>query len=171
MPRRPSLDVLERDARAADLYRRGLTYRQIAAEVGFRSPQSVGDAIRRHARESARDPLAQAEATALMLERLQDYRRLMWRVATSRHYVTTQAGKLATGPDGQPLVDDGPVCHAVDRLLKCDQEEARLRDLYPAAKSRVEVITEDAIDAELGELARQIAVNDARTAAADTGPA
>ena len=53
MPRRPSVDVLERDARAADLYRRGLTYRQIAAEVGFRSPQSAGDAIRRHAATAA----------------------------------------------------------------------------------------------------------------------
>ena len=42
MPRRPSVEVMERDARAADLYRRGLTYRQIATEVGFRSPQSVG---------------------------------------------------------------------------------------------------------------------------------
>jgi hypothetical protein len=55
----------------------------------------------------------------------------------------------------------------VDRLLKCDQEEARLRDLYPATKSRVEVITEDVIDAELADVARQIAANDAR-AAADT---
>jgi len=50
--------------------------------------------------------------------------------------------------------------------------ELRLRDLYPAAKSRVEVITEDALDAEMAEIARKIALNDAREAsAADTGAA
>ncbi len=169
MPRRPSVDALERDARAADLYRRGLTYRQIAAEVGFRSPQSVGDAIRRHARASASASLGGPDAIQMMLDRLQDYRRLAWRVATSRSYVTTQAGKVAAGPDGAPLIDNDPVLRALDRLLKFDQEESRLRDLYAPAKSRVEVITEDVFDAEIADLAKRVAENDA--AAADTSTA
>jgi hypothetical protein len=172
MPRRPSVDVMERDAQAADLYRRGLTYRQIAAQLGFRSPQSVGDAIRRHARLAVGGALGGPEFTQIMLDRLQDYRRAAWRVATARHYVTSQSGKLSMGPDGSPLLDDDPVLRALDRLLRFDQEESRLRDLYPAAKSRVEVITEDAVDAEMAEIARQIALNDARQARpADTGAA
>jgi len=157
VPRRPSLEVIERDARAADLYRRGLTYRQIAAEVGFRSPQSAGDAIRRHARATAAASLGGPDAIQVMLDRLQDYRRLAWRVATARHYVTTQAGKVATGPDGAPLVDDDPILRALDRLLRLDQEESKLRDLYAPAKSRVEVITEDVIDAECAQLVQEIA--------------
>lgn len=170
MPGRRSLATMEKDAQAADLFRRGLTYKQISQQMGWRSPNAAFEAVRRAARDSAKDPLAQAEALALILDRLQDYRRLMWRVATTKHYVVSvQSGKIAHGPDGQPLVDDGPVCHAVDRLLKCDQEEARLRDLYPAAKSRVEVITEDAVDAELARLTEEIGKADA--AAADTRPA
>lgn len=169
MPGRRSLATMEKDAQAADLFRRGLTYKQISQQMGWRSPNAAFEAVRRAARDSAKDPLAQAEALALILDRLQDYRRLMWRVATSKHYVTTQAGKIVTDKDGKPLTDDGPVCHAVDRLLKCDQEEARLRDLYPAAKSRVEVITEDAVDAELARLAQEIGQADA--AAADPRPA
>ena len=167
MPARRSIESMEKDARAADLFRRGLTYRQISEQMGWRSPAAAHQAVRRAARDAAKDPLAQAEALALLLERLQDYRRLMWRVATTKHYVVSlQSGKTAVGPDGQPLVDDAPVMHAVDRLLKCDQEEARLRDLYPAAKSRVEVITEDVVDRELADVARQIAENDARAARA-----
>ena len=53
--------------------------------------------------------------------------------------------------------------------MRTDDIEAKLRDLYAAAKSRVEVITEDVVDAELAELARRVAENDA--AAADTGTA
>lgn len=164
MPGRRSLATMEKDAQAADLFRRGLTYKQISQQMGWRSPNAAFEAVRRAARDAAQDPLAQAEALALILDRLQDYRRLMWRVATTKHYATTQAGIIVKGPDGQPLVDDGPVCHAVDRLLKCDQEEARLRDLYPAAKSRVEVITEDAVDAELARLAQEIGQADAAAA-------
>jgi len=56
------------------------------------------------------------------------------------------------------------VLRALDRLAKIDDIELRLRDLYPAAKSRVEIITEDTLDAECAMLARQVAENDAAAA-------
>jgi hypothetical protein len=157
--RRRSAETMERDARAADLFRRGLSYRQIGAELGV-SGHSAFEAVRRAAMDAARDSLANAEALTLMLERQQDYRRLVWRVATAKHYHVTQTGAMAKGPDGQPLIDDGPVLQAVDRLEKIDDMEAKLRGLYAAARSRVEVITEDAVDAELNRLAREIAEAD-----------
>lgn len=151
MPRRRSTVTMERDFRAYDLFRRGLSYRQIGTELGV-SHQSAFEAVRRAARDAAGDPLVAAEAHTLMLERLQDYRRQAWRVLTARHYVTTQAGEVATGPDGAPLLDDDPVLRALDRLLKIEDHEARLRGLYAPAKSRVEVITEDVVDAEIARL-------------------
>lgn len=160
MPARRSLDTMERDAQAADLFRRGLTYRQISAQMGWRSPNAAFLAVRRAARDAATDSLAATEALQLMLSRQQDYRRLVWRVAMAKHYVTTQTGAMALGPDGQPLLDDAPVLNAVDRLVKIDQEEARLLGLYAPAKSRVEVITEDAVDAEIAKLAEEIAQAD-----------
>ena len=167
MPRRRSVETIERDQRAYDLFRRGLSYRQIGAELGV-SHQSAFDAVRRAARDNAMDPLEAQAARQVFLDRFQDYRRSAQRVLAARHYVTVQSGKIVTGPDGSPLVDDDPVLRALDRLLKVDDMELRLRDLYPAAKSRVEVITEDIIDAELAMVARQIAENDARAAAAGT---
>lgn len=157
MPRRRSAQTMERDAKAYDLFRRGLSYRQIAAEMGY-SANAAFEAVRRAAKDNAVDPLEAAEARQVFLDRFQDYRRAAQRVLSTRHYVASaQSGKLAYGPDGQPLLDDDPVLRALDRLCKIDDMELRLRDLYPAAKSRVEVITEDAVDAECARLAAEIA--------------
>lgn len=170
MPRRRSAETMERDQQAYDLFRRGLSYRQIASQLGYQSHASVQDAVRRAAKDNASDPLEQAEARQAFYDRLQDYRRAAQRVLSTKHYaVTGQTGKIVAGPDGQPLLDDDPVLRALDRLLKIDDMELRLRDLYPAAKSRVEVITEDVVDAEMAMLMKQVAENDAR--AADTGTA
>jgi hypothetical protein len=168
VPQRRTLEAMEKDSKAADLYRRGLTYRQIAAELGWRSPNAAFEAVRRAARDAGRDSLAAAEALTMMLERLQDYRRLVYRVAVAKHYVTTQAGNVVHY-DGKPVLDDAPVLQAVDRLLKTDDTEAKLLGLYAPAKSRVEVITEDVFDAEIADLAKRVAENDA--AAADTSAA
>ena len=161
MPARRSLEAMERDQQAADLYRRGLTYRQISSQLGWKSPRSAFEAVRRAARDAGRNSLASAEALRLMLDRQQDYRRIAYRVLTTKHYVvSTATGIIARGPDGQPLVDDAPVLNALDRLVRIDQEEAKLLGLYAPAKSRVEVITEDAVDAELKRLAEEIAQAD-----------
>lgn len=156
MPRRRSAETMERDQRAYDLFRRGLSYRQIGAELGV-SHQSAFDAVRRAASDNAVDPFEAAAARQVFLDRFQDYRRSAQRVLAAKHYVTTQSGRLTLGPDGSPLVDDEPVLRALDRLVKIDDMELRLRDLYPAAKQRVEVITEDAVDAECRKLIGEIA--------------
>ena len=150
-------ETMEKDAQAYDLFRRGLSYRQIAAQIGWKSPKSAFEAVRRGARDNALDPLEAAEARQAFLDRFQDYRRAAQRVLSARHYLTSQTGRLALGPDGQPLLDHDPVLRALDRLYKVDDMELRLRDLYPAAKSRVEVITEDAVDAELSRLRDELA--------------
>ncbi len=174
MPARRTAEQMERDHRAYDLFRRGLSYRQIAAEMDWRSPSRAFDAVRRAARDNAADPLESAEARQAVFDRLQDYRRAAQRVLTAKHYMVSQGGKLVLGPgpEGQPLLDGDPVLRALGMLLRLEQEENRLRDLYPPSRSRVEVITEDAVDAEMAEIARKIALNDARQArAADTGAA
>ncbi len=168
MPRRRSVETIERDHRAYDMFRRGMSYRQIGAELGI-NEKTAWEAVRRAARENASDPLEQAAERQVALDRLQDYRRAAQRVLMGRHYQASQSGKLVLGPDGStPLPDPDPPLRALAQLRWIEQEDNRLRDLYPAVKSRVEVITEDIIDAELAMVARQIAENDARAAAAGT---
>lgn len=158
MPRRRSAETMERDHRAYDLFRRGLSYRQIGAELGF-SHQAASDAIRRAAKDNASDPLEQAEARQAFLDRFQDYRRAAQRQLSARHYVTVQSGKIVygPGPDPQPLVDGEPNMRALDRLLKIDDMELRVRDLYPPARSRIEVVDDDVARALADETEREIA--------------
>jgi hypothetical protein len=149
MPRRRDVTTMERDHKAYDLFRRGLSYRQIAAQLEYKSHSAAFDAVRRAAKDNAVDPLEAAAARQVFLDRFQDYRRSAQRVLNATHYVT--------------------VLRALDRLTKIDDMELKLRDLYPAAKSRVEVITEDAVDAECARLVAEI--DEREAAAADPGAA
>lgn len=171
MARRRTFAAMERDAKAADLYRRGLSYRQIAAELGWRSSNAAYQAVQRAVADAAACPRAAGEARQLMLDRLQDYRRVAWRVASTRHYAVSQGGKVAVNPvTEEPLLDDGPVLAALDRLLKTDEREARLLGLDAPAQSRVQVITEDMVDAELQRLEDALGDHDG-AGAAGAGPA
>lgn len=162
MPARRSAEQMQRDQRAYDLFRRGLSYRQIATEVGYKTPSAAHTAVRRAARDNATDPLDAAEQRQAFLDRFQDYRRTAQRVLTTRHYATSHAGHLIPLPGGAGhLTDDTPVLHALDRLLKIDDMELRLRGLYPPARARVEVVTEDMLDAEIARLATEIGEREA----------
>lgn len=151
---------MERDARAYELFRRGLSYQAIARELGLRSKSAAFDAVRRAARDNAADPLDAEEQRQAFYDRLQDYRRSAQRILATRHYVTSQAGKLVYGPGPEPqvLVDDAPVLAALDRLVKIDDQECRLRGLYPPTKHEVRQI--DAIDARLLDLADKVGLGD-----------
>lgn len=157
MPARRTAEQMERDQRAYDLFRRGLSYRQIAAELGYKAISGAHTAVRRAARDNASDPLDAEEQRQAFYDRFQDYRRAAQRVLTTRHYVTNQAGKLIDGPDGGYLLDDAPVLAALDRLVKVDDTEIRLRGLYPPTKARIEVVDDDVARALADEMEREIA--------------
>lgn len=156
MPPRRSAETMERDQQAYDLFRRGQTYRQIAAELDI-SHQTAFEAVRRAAKEAASDPFEAAEARQAALDRLQDYRRAMQRILTARHYQATQGGKLITDPDGNPMLDTGPWVSAMGQLRWIEQEDNRLRDLYPPTRSRVEVVDEDIARALVDQMEAELA--------------
>jgi hypothetical protein len=157
VPARRSAEQMEKDQRAYDLFRRGLSYRQISAEMGYRTPSAAYSAVRRAARDNAADPLDAEEQRQAFYDRYQDYRRAAQRVLATRHYVTTQSGKLVDGPDGEFLVDDAPVLQALDRLVKVDDQELRLRGLYPPARARIEVVDDEVARALVDQMEAEIA--------------
>jgi transposase-like protein len=157
MPARRTAAQMEKDARAYDLFRRGLSYRQVAAEMDWKSPNAAFEAVRRAARDNAADPLEQAEARQAALDRLQDYRRAMQRILAARHYKSTESGKTATGPDGKPLADTAPWTTAMGQLRWIEQEDNRLRDLYPPSRARIEVADDEVIRALVDQTEAQIA--------------
>jgi hypothetical protein len=167
MGRRRSLATRENDARALEFRRRGLSYEQISAQMEWRSPSAAYQSVQRALADSARE--ASEEVRQIEAARLDELTRTLMRVLATKHYVVSAAsGVVAKHPETkQLLLDDGPVIQAVSGLLRISERRSKLLGLDAPVKSRVEVITEDVIDAELADVARQIAANDAR-AAADT---
>ena len=169
MARRRSLATRENDARALEFRRRGLSYEQISAQMEWRSPSSAHESVQRALADSARE--ASEEVRQIEAARLDELTRTLMRVLATKHYVVSVAsGVVAKHPEtGQPLQDDAPVIQAVAGLVRISERRAKLLGLDAPARARVEVITEDVVDAELAELARRVAENDA--AAARTGTA
>jgi len=169
MPRRRSVADRDRDARAVELRRRHLNYAQIAAEMDYADKSGAYLAVQRGLADMAQD--AGAEVRQMELDRLDDIARGFQRIFATRHYVVSVgAGKVVMDPakPGVPLVDDAPVIQAGLALLRVMERRAKYLGLDAPTKSRVEVITEDVIDAEVAALARQVADNDAAAAGSRT---
>lgn len=158
MPRGRSIATRERDAQAVELKRNGLTHRQIADQLGYKSPASVHEAISRGLKDCYRE--SGPEVLQMQLDRLEMYRRHALRVLTGKHIAHSNGRVVINPADGKPVLDPMPVLHALDRLVRIDQEVNKLNDLYPASKSRVEVVTRDMIEDEIRDLEQALASND-----------
>ena len=142
-----------------------MTYDQIAAEMDYADPSGAWRAVQRALKDAFREEAP--ELLQMEADRLDALRRLFERIAATKHVHVTASGKVAVHPEtGNPLVDDGIVLQAGMALLRVSESFRRMKGLDAPAKSRVEVITEDVVDAELADLARRVAENDA--SAADT---
>jgi hypothetical protein len=125
-------DTAERDAEAARLRSRGLSYRQIAAQLGM----DVGNAHRAVQRAMAAivaEPAA--DAIAFELDRLDQLYRAALAVLEARH-ITVSNGRVVE-LDGVPLPDDGPVLQAIDRLVRISESRRKLLGLDQPVKAQV----------------------------------
>lgn len=124
-----SLTAAKNDAHAAELRTAGWTYRRIAAELDM-SVSSAHGAVQRVLKETVRE--AGDDLRALELERLDaELERLTdledaARTVLDRKHVTVSHGRIihTADPDTgeeQPLIDDGPVLQAIDRLIRIDE--------------------------------------------------
>ena len=161
MPRKRTIADSDRDARAVDLRRRHLNYRQIAAEMGYQDASGAHRAVERglaDARQDASEAVKQIE-----LDRLDDIARGFQRVFATKHYVVSVgAGKVVMDPQrpGEPLIDDSPVIQAGLALLRVMERRAKYLGIDAPARTRVEVIGEDTVDSEIKRLESKLAAND-----------
>src|SRR6266567_8096904 len=65
---------------------------------------------------------------------------------------TVSGGKIVQDENGETLLDDGPVLQATDRLVKIAARRATLLGLDAPARSRIEVITPEMVEAEIARL-------------------
>jgi hypothetical protein len=144
-----------RDAEALGCRARGWTYEQVAAEMGYSDRSAARKACERAMASAVRDTTE--EAKTLILMDLNAAKQAVLEVLRANHLVISDGRVVKL--DDEPLPDDEPVLKAVDRLVKIDQELAKIYGAY--APSKHEVRTIDAIDARLIELADSMAPVDA----------
>jgi hypothetical protein len=150
--RRRTIAERDRDFQAVDLHRRGLSYRQIATQLGYKSHVSVGAAITRALAEQ-QGPAVE-EARKVEEDKLDDLTRVQWRILGQR-FIAVSNGRVMLHPvTDEPMEDVGPHQQATALLLRIAERRAKLRGLDQPA--RVEVRTLDEIDARLIELADQV---------------
>lgn len=127
---------VEHDAEAARLRGQGLTYRAIAKKMG--TSVSVAHArVQSAFRATLAEPAEQARAVELA--RLEDAHDHALAVLLREH-LTVSHGKIIVGPDGNPLIDDGPILQAIDRIRALSESRRKLLGLD--APSRVSVDAE-----------------------------
>jgi hypothetical protein len=139
---------VDRDMRAGDLRAAGLTWSQVAQEMGYGDPTG---AYRAAHRAWARMPVEEvSESRGIELSKLDRRERVLLRVMTSKHYVVDR-GRVVTWK-GDPLIDDAPIIAASNALGQIQTARARLLGLNAPTKRYVEVITEDAVQNEIRRL-------------------
>ncbi|WP_326642900.1 hypothetical protein OG884_18760 [Streptosporangium sp. NBC_01755] len=151
-----SLETATRDAEAARLRTRGLTYRQIADELGMAGPGKAHEAVRRVLAETTQE--AADDLRMVELERLDEMYQAALKVLETEHYAVSHGRVIYLEEGGPPLTDDGPVLAAIDRLLKVQERRAKLLGLDAPTKANVTV--SDAITTEIERLAAQLGIAD-----------
>jgi hypothetical protein len=136
MPRTgPSVTAADKDARALDLRRAGLSYRQIAAQMDV----SVGAAYKYVTRGLDRTRREPADALRdLEVERLDQLQLEALRVLRRRHFLV-QGGEVVTRTNPatgavEELLDDGPSLAAIRTLLAVQERRAKLLGLDAPAR-------------------------------------
>jgi hypothetical protein len=134
-----TVDTATRDAQAAELRAKGLTYHQIAEELGYYDRGKARDAVMRVIQAVIQEPGEavlhfELERLDAELQRLDEFEICARQVLTNRHIVVSN-GRVIIHPDtGEPMEDDGPVLQAIDRLIKI--EDARRRNGERRSKLR-----------------------------------
>lgn len=173
-----------RDMRAAELHGQGWTYQRIADELGMAGSGKACEAVQR---AFASIPIEGAEeAKRQDLERLDRLIEKNW-AAMERPHVAVSNGRVVrrfvdlerdedgierldadgkTIPVFEDVMDDGPVAAHSTVILRLIEKRAKIFGYDAPVQSRVEVITPEAIEANIARLESELAANDP----AHTGP-
>lgn len=171
---------VKRDAEAAALRARGYSFQRIADELGFASKGKAHDAVMRaYADIPGEDAKA---AKQLDFDRIDRLIEQAWDIMLRPHVAVSQGrvvGKqvgwqrdpeteeVLRDGDGAPIplyedvMDDGPATAAIREIRALVERRAKMIGYDAPTQSRIEVITDDVVNAEIARLAAELGEADA----------
>jgi hypothetical protein len=173
-----TIRTVQRDFDAAALRAEGASFGRIAAELGFASRGHAHDAVIRALRDV---PYPGAEDDKLLdLERIDRLIEQAWAVMKREHLTVSQGravgkqtgwqrdddGAILRDGEGAPvaeyedILDDGPLLSSVREIRGLLERRAKMIGYDAPAKSRIEVVTSDMIEAEIARLEADLGRND-----------
>lgn len=135
VPSKPTqdLEMADRDAQIVNLKRQGMSFKAVGEALGV-SATTARKGFQR-ALLRVREPAVTA-FRAEQLVRIQVMREVAMDVIDARHVVVQQGHAVAL--EGEVLEDPMPILQAMDRVMKLDDQEARLLGMYPASRMAVD---------------------------------
>lgn len=128
-----SVSTAERDAEAARLRARSMTYAQIGEALSISKGQAH-EAVRRALRDTLEE--AAGDVRALELDKLDALERTTLAILEAQHIVVSN-GRVAM-LDGSPVPDSGPTLAAVQTLLRIGESRRKLLGLDQPAKVTID---------------------------------
>jgi Ni,Fe-hydrogenase III large subunit len=150
-----SAATAEQDKRAWELRTRSLTYSQIGGILGIAASTAYESATCGAALVPTEGMIELKRAELAKLDRIECH----LRDAMTREHVRVDHGRVITYKR-KPVIDDAPVIQAAVALLRVQERRAKLLRLDEPAKHRVDVITEEVVDAEIKRLEQELGLND-----------
>lgn len=157
------MDMTERDHQIVALKREGLSFQQIANRVGLSKSGTILGFQRVKKRVEATADNEYVEYKNEQLARIATMREVVADVVAARH-VTISNGHvvreiIGRDDEGRPeygdaYEDHAPVLAAIDRLVKLDDQEAKLLGLYPKQAVSVSRETSEVDAAVIGLIQR-----------------
>lgn len=171
-----TLETAQKDAEAVALRSKGWTFQRIADELGLADKASAYHAVQRAFADVPYE--AVDEARRLDLERIDRLIDQAWAVMEREHVaysngqvVRQRTGDVERDDDGferlddkgktipvyEPVMDDGPVLQAIDRIRSLLERRAKIIGYDAPVRSRVEVITHDMVEDAIVQLEAELA--------------
>lgn len=178
-----TMGSVKRDAEAAGLRARGWSFQRIADELGFASKGKAHDAVMRAYADIPSEDVKQAKR--LDLERIDLLIEQAWDIMLRPHVAVSQGrvvGKqvgwqrdpetdeILRDGDGAPLplyedvMDDAPATAAIREIRALLERRAKMTGYDAPSQSRIEVITDDMVSAEIARLTAEFGEADADAA-------
>lgn len=166
-PRR--IGVAIRRAKALEMRAAGLSYQDIvAAGLGYKTRAAAAQDVQRALAETVGEPAAEVRVLELLrldqaLRRLEDDEAKVIAVRDREHVTVSHGRVVYVKVDGveKPLIDDGPVLQANAQLMAIEDrrnriQERRAKYLGLDAPTKVEVMTDESVDAEIRRLTDEL---------------